>query len=47
LNALNAELKAELLDALLKFNNNPEKRVGIITGAGRAFSAWSRHLSKA
>jgi enoyl-CoA hydratase/carnithine racemase len=39
LNALNAELRAELLNALRKFNNNPEKRVGIITGAGKAFSA--------
>ena len=39
LNALNAELRAELLNALRRFNNNPEKRVGIITGAGKAFSA--------
>lgn len=33
------ELRAELLDALRKFNNDPGKRVGILTGAGRAFSA--------
>jgi enoyl-CoA hydratase/carnithine racemase len=39
LNALSEDLRAELLDALRKFNGNPEKRVGVITGAGRAFSA--------
>ena len=39
LNALSPDLRAELLDALRRFNNDPGKRVGIITGAGRAFSA--------
>ncbi|MGC8542846.1 MAG: enoyl-CoA hydratase-related protein [Vulcanisaeta sp.] len=39
LNALGPELRAELLDALRRFNNDAGKRVGIITGAGRAFSA--------
>jgi len=32
LNALSEDLRAELLDALRKFNGNPEKRVGVITG---------------
>lgn len=39
LNALGPELRAELLDALRKFNADPNKKVGVITGAGRAFSA--------
>ncbi|ADY01583.1 enoyl-CoA hydratase/isomerase [Vulcanisaeta moutnovskia 768-28] len=39
LNALGPELRAELLDALRRFNNDPKKRVGIITGSGKAFSA--------
>jgi len=39
LNALGADLLEELNDHLLDFNNDPEMRVGIVTGAGRAFSA--------
>ncbi|ADN49664.1 enoyl-CoA hydratase-related protein [Vulcanisaeta distributa] len=39
LNALGPELRAELLDALRKFNSDPNKRVGVLTGAGRAFSS--------
>ncbi len=39
LNALNDELRSELLDALRRFNGDPTKRVGIITGSGRAFSS--------
>ncbi len=41
LNALGGpELRAELLDALRRFNADPGKRVGgVLTGAGRAFSS--------
>ncbi len=39
LNALGPELRAELLDALRKFNGNSGKMVGIFTGSGRAFSS--------
>ena len=39
LNALNASLIADLQDALDVVAADPEVRVAIITGAGRAFSA--------
>lgn len=40
LNAISRELAAELLEALVDFDNNPELWVGIITGSGdRSFSA--------
>ncbi|QKR00186.1 enoyl-CoA hydratase [Metallosphaera tengchongensis] len=38
LNALNLELREELLGYLRKFNSDPTKRVAVITGSGRAFS---------
>ncbi|MEM0173090.1 MAG: enoyl-CoA hydratase-related protein [Sulfolobaceae archaeon] len=37
LNALNKELRSKLLGTLRQLNNNPEIRVVILTGAGRAF----------
>lgn len=37
LNALNQELRSKLLTTLRQLNNNPEVRVIILTGAGRAF----------
>lgn len=46
LNALGPELRAELLDALRKFNNDAKKRVGIITGSGKAFSAGAEISTK-
>ena len=39
LNAIGGRLMAELLEALDDFTNDPEMRVGIVTGAGRAFCA--------
>jgi len=39
LNALGGNMQKELEEAMLDFNNDPEMRVGILTGAGRAFSA--------
>ena len=39
LNALNAGLMAELREALATIDADPEIRVAILTGAGRAFSA--------
>ncbi|MGI8572807.1 MAG: enoyl-CoA hydratase/isomerase family protein [Solirubrobacteraceae bacterium] len=39
LNAWTAELAAELLDVLGELEQDPETRVIVITGAGRAFSA--------
>lgn len=38
LNAMNVELRNQLLKALRDFNKDPKKKVGIITGNGRAFS---------
>ena len=37
LNAINRQLRGELQDALVEFDNDPEAFVAIITGAGRAF----------
>ena len=39
LNALGGTMNAELLVALSDFNEDPTMRAGIVTGAGRAFSA--------
>jgi enoyl-CoA hydratase/carnithine racemase len=39
LNAINAELRAELNAAWVRFRDDEEAWVGIVTGAGRAFSA--------
>lgn len=39
LNALGGTMQAELTEALKDFGSDPEMRCGIITGAGRAFSA--------
>ncbi len=39
LNALGGSLRAEQTEALQDFNADPQMRVGIVTGAGRAFSA--------
>ena len=39
LNALGGTMAADLNDALADFNDDPEMRAGIVTGAGRAFSA--------
>ena len=39
LNALGVNLLEELNEHLLDFNNDPEMRVGIVTGEGKAFSA--------
>ena len=39
LNAIGGRLMVELLEALDDFTNDPEMRVGILTGAGRAFCA--------
>ena len=39
LNALGGNMGAELDAAVQDFNADPNMRVGIITGAGRAFSA--------
>ncbi|MFH1140381.1 MAG: enoyl-CoA hydratase-related protein [Chloroflexota bacterium] len=39
LNAINRELRADLDDALRRFDQDNEAWVGIITGAGRAFCA--------
>ncbi|BCU69626.1 enoyl-CoA hydratase-related protein [Stygiolobus caldivivus] len=38
LNAMNKELRDSLIKTIRDFNRNPEKRVAVITGAGRAFS---------
>lgn len=38
LNAMSKELRDMLIKAIRDFNRNPEKRVAVITGAGRAFS---------
>ena len=39
LNAQGAQMRAELREALAEFSHDDEMRVGIVTGAGRAFSA--------
>lgn len=39
LNALDMEMAGELADALEKAEGNPEVKVLVLTGAGRAFSA--------
>ncbi|MCY4575976.1 MAG: enoyl-CoA hydratase-related protein [Chloroflexi bacterium] len=39
LNAIGGRLMVELLESLDDFTNDPEMRVGIVTGAGRAFCA--------
>ena len=39
LNAQGAQMRTELREALSEFSHDPEMRVGIVTGAGRAFSA--------
>lgn len=39
LNALGGELRAELAEAMDDFSADDDMRVGIVTGAGRAFSA--------
>ncbi len=39
LNALGGTMQAELNEALDDFTSDPEMRVGIVTGTGRAFSA--------
>ena len=39
LNAQGVQMRAELREALAEFSHDPEMRVGIVTGAGRAFSA--------
>ncbi len=39
LNALGGTMNAELDDALADFTADPKMRAGIVTGAGRAFSA--------
>ena len=39
MNAINAELAAELMTALQEFDASPALRVAVITGAGRAFCA--------
>ena len=38
LNAMNIELRNQLLKTLRDFNRDPKKRVAVITGSGRAFS---------
>ncbi|SVD61739.1 uncharacterized protein METZ01_LOCUS414593, partial [marine metagenome] len=37
LNAINRQLRGELADALVEFDNDSDAFVAIITGAGRAF----------
>ena len=39
LNAQGTQMRSELRDALAEFSHDTEMRVGIVTGAGRAFSA--------
>ena len=39
LNALGGSMQAELMEALADFTADPAMRAGILTGAGRAFSA--------
>ena len=39
LNAQGAQMRAELREALSEFSHDTEMRLGIVTGAGRAFSA--------
>ena len=39
LNAQGAQMRAELREALSEFSHDPDMWVGIVTGAGRAFSA--------
>ena len=39
LNAIGGQLMAEMLEAMDDFTNDPEMRVGILTGSGRAFCA--------
>ena len=41
LNAQGAVMRQELRSALDEFSGDPEMRAGIVTGAGRAFSAWA------
>tara|TARA_Y100000588_G_scaffold81898_3_gene86242 strand:+ start:1297 stop:2073 length:777 start_codon:yes stop_codon:yes gene_type:complete len=37
LNAINRQLRQELSDAIVEFDNDPEAFVAVVTGAGRAF----------
>jgi crotonobetainyl-CoA hydratase len=39
LNTFSDQMTDELTDALADFTNDPDMRVGVVTGAGRAFSA--------
>jgi enoyl-CoA hydratase/carnithine racemase len=39
MNAINADLSADLMDALRRVRNDDEIRVAVLTGAGRAFCA--------
>ena len=39
LNSINRQLRQELADAIVEFDGDSEARVGIVTGAGRAFCA--------
>jgi enoyl-CoA hydratase len=39
LNAINRQLRREMNEAIVRFDGDPEARVAIITGAGRAFCA--------
>ena len=39
LNAINRQLRQELAEAIVRFDGDDDARVGIITGAGRAFCA--------
>jgi len=39
LNALGGSMQQDLTEALVDFTADPEMRVGIVTGTGRAFSA--------
>jgi enoyl-CoA hydratase len=39
LNAINRQLRRELSEAIVRFDQDPEARVAIVTGAGRAFCA--------
>ena len=39
LNSINRQLRQELADAIVEFDGDGEARVGIVTGAGRAFCA--------
>ncbi|BFH72842.1 enoyl-CoA hydratase-related protein [Sulfurisphaera javensis] len=38
LNAMNSELRSQLIKTVRDFNRDPKKKVAVITGSGRAFS---------